>query len=268
MLVNYLHFLLFALFFSECLEECAIAQTLENCLTKSFSQPSPSFRFCSWIDAFTRCVCVLSGCVPLSLRLVLRCCCRAGSTESSSSFFRTPDTQYLSCKQRHGCEILPTSHALFHWNFTLFLWNSTDVSELSTRKHLIFHATEILVFPPRQSVQNKRRLLLIIRYELWEVSVPVNKENLYVRTGSSVRQAHSLFSFFFSLATEQNMYTLSVSNHSFYCPCVALLIGRRKPLRQSTEQRFVARTRFTRLTRRGSVSDCLFWLTHFNLRNS
>lgn len=115
MLVNYLHFLLFALFFSECLEECAIAQTLENCLTKSFSQPSPSFRFCSWIDAFTRCVCVLSGCVPLSLRLVLRCCCRAGSTESSSSFFRTPDTQYLSCKQRHGCEILPTSHALFHW---------------------------------------------------------------------------------------------------------------------------------------------------------
>lgn len=76
------------------------------------------------------------------------------------------------------------------------LWNSTDVSELSTRKHLIFHATEILVFPPRQSVQNKRRLLLIIRYELWEVSVLVNKENLYVRTGSSVRQAHSLFSFF------------------------------------------------------------------------
>lgn len=74
--------------------------------------------------------------------------------------------------------------------------NSTDISELSTRKHLIFHATEILVFPPRQSVQTKRRLLLIIRYELWEVSVLVNKGNLYVRTGSSVRQAHSLFRFF------------------------------------------------------------------------
>lgn len=108
-------------------------------------------------------------------------------------FFRTPDTQYLLCKQRHGCEILPTSHALFHWKSFETL---TDVSELSTRKHLIFHATEILMFPPRQSVQNKRRLLLIIRCELWEVSMPVNKENLYVRTGSSVRQAHTLFSFF------------------------------------------------------------------------
>lgn len=140
---------------------------------------------------YSLCVCIVRLC-STSLRLVLRCCCRAGSTESSSSFFQTPDTQYLSCRQRHGCEILPTSHALFHWKS----FETQRMSVSYQPGNLIFHATEILVFPPRQSVQNKRRLLLIIRYELWEVSVPVNKENLYVRTGSSVRQAHSLFSFF------------------------------------------------------------------------
>lgn len=123
----------------------------------------------------------------------LRCCCRAGSTESSSSFQDTWSTIF----------IVQTKTWLWHTShFPRFIsqkifWNSTDFSELPTRKHFISHATEILVFPLKQSVQNKQRLLLIIRCEVWEVSVPVDKGNLHVRTGSSVYQAHSLFVFVF-----------------------------------------------------------------------
>lgn len=64
--------------------------------------------------------------------------------------------------------------------------------------------------PLKQSVQNKWVLLLMIRREVWEGPVPVNRGNLCVRTGSSVHQAHSPSAFFLRLATEQNVHTLPV----------------------------------------------------------